>query len=342
MRSRPFLSRRAETGVASSRMMRVPHLNDVLKARTNIRPYLSPTPLAHYPGLSRLVGAEICVKHENHLPTGAFKVRGGVNLVSQLSPQERATGVIGASTGNHGQAIAFAAKIFDVPAVVCVPRDANPAKVESIRDLGAEVVFHGKDFDEAREHCEQLAIEHGYRYIHSGNEFHLLAGVGTATLEMLETRPDIDVIMVPVGGGSGASAACIVAKAVNPSIQVIGVQAEAAPSAYKSWSAKALIEDTSATFAEGLATRTAFELPQRILWDLLDDFILVSDDDLRQAMIVMIDKTRNMVEAAGAAALAGAMKSQDRLHGKTVALVCTGGNVTLPQLRELLQLSPSL
>ena len=254
-----------------------------------------------------MTGAQVWVKHENHQPVGAFKVRGGVNLVSQLGAEERHRGVIAASTGNHGQSVAYAADLFGVRAVICVPEQANPVKVESMRALGAEVVFHGRDFDEAREHCEKQATEHGYRYIHSGNEPSLIAGVATYTLEILEAQPDTEVIVVPVGGGSGAAGACVVAKAVRPSIEVIGVQSEAAPAAYRSWQAGTLVEDTTSTFAEGLATRTAFELPQRILRELLDDFVLVSEDALQAATRVMIEKTRNLVEPAGAAALAAVL-----------------------------------
>ena len=242
-------------------------------ARQRIAPYLQPTPLYRYPALDAMTGAPTWVKHENHQPVGAFKVRGGVNLVSQLTADEQRRGVIAASTGNHGQSVAYAADLFGVRAVICMPVQANPVKVESMRALGAEVVFHGRDFDEAREYCEKLAAEHRYRYIHSGNEPSLIAGVATYTLEILQARPDIEVIVVPVGGGSGAAGACVVAKAVRPSIEVIGVQSEEAPAAYRSWRAGSLLEDVTGTFAEGLATRTAFELPQRILRELLDDFV---------------------------------------------------------------------
>src|SRR5512132_541512 len=263
----------------------VPTLADVLEARLRISPHLRPTPLYSYSALNDLLGAEVFVKHENHQPVGAFKVRGGVNLITQLRADERKRGVIAASTGNHGQSIAYAARLFGVNATICVPENANPVKVASMRGLGAELVFHGRDFDDAREHCEQLASEHGYRYVHSGNEPLLIAGVGTETLEILEEQPQTDVILVPIGGGSGAAGACIVAKAINPNIRVIGVQAEKAPAAFKSWKNHALLEAPNATFAEGLATRTAFALPQRILWDLLDDFILVSENAMRASII---------------------------------------------------------
>jgi len=309
---------------------------DVLKARRNLKAYLRPTPLFHYPALSKMVGAEIWVKHENHQPVGAFKVRGGVHLISQLSAAQRRAGVIAASTGNHGQSVAYAARLFGVQARIAVPEEANPAKVASMRNLGAEVIFHGRDFDEAREWVEQEAPRKGFRYIHSGNEPLLIAGVGTYALEMLDEQPDLDVIIAPVGGGSGAAGVCLVAKTVNPAIQVIGVQSEQAPAAYRSWKEGQPVEVPTRTFAEGLATRTAFELPQKILRQHLDDFVLVSDDALRRAIIILLAHTRNLAEGAGAASLAAALKLRTRLAGKRVGIVLSGGNLSLERLRELL------
>src|SRR6266568_1564437 len=314
----------------------VPDLADVLAARQRIASYLRPTPLYRYPALDAMTGAQVWVKHENHQPVGAFKVRGGVNLVSQLSADERRRGVIAASTGNHGQSVAYAANLFGVRAVICMPVQANPVKVESMRALGAEVVFHGRDFDEAREHCEKQATEHGYRYIHSGNEPSLVAGVATYTVEIFEAQPDTEVIVVPIGGGSGAAGACVVAKAVRSSAEVIGVQSEAAPAAYRSWRSGALVRDSTSTFAEGLATRTAFELPQQIMRDLLDDFVLVTEERLREATRLMISKTRNLVEPAGAAALAAVLTAPGRFKGRTIALICSGGNISPAQLTALL------
>jgi threonine dehydratase len=316
--------------------LQAPRFADVLEARRRIAPHLRPTPLYGYAGLSELVGAEVFVKHENHQPVGAFKVRGGVNLVSQLSAEDRERGVITASTGNHGQSIAYAARLFGVAATICVPEGANPVKVASMRGLGAEVVFHGRDFDDAREHCEHLARENGYRYVHSGNEPLLIAGVATETLEVLEEQPAIDAIIVPIGGGSGAAGACIVAEAVNPALEVIGVQSDAAPAAHRSWRARQLVVAGMETAAEGLATRTAFELPQQILWQGLDDFVLVSEDEIRAAQRTMIEETRNLVEAAGAAPLAGALRLRDQLAGKKVALILSGGNASREQLLEAL------
>ncbi|HKP19711.1 MAG TPA: threonine/serine dehydratase [Gaiellaceae bacterium] len=311
-----------------------PTFDDVLAARERIAPHLPPTALNRYPALDELVGTEVWVKHENHQPVGAFKVRGGVNLVAQLSDDEGRRGLVTASTGNHGQSIAFAARLFGVRAIVCVPEQANPVKIASIRGLGAEVVYHSRDFDDAREHCESLAVEHGYRYVHSGNEPHLIASVATHTLEALERQPELDVLIVPIGGGSGAAGACIAAAELRPELRVIGVQSEAATAAYRSWKEGRVVEDTVHTSAEGLATRVGFELPQRILRDLLDDFVLVSEDEIRAAMRHMIERTRNLVEAAGAAPLAAALKLD--VSRRRVGLVASGGNVTLDQLRALL------
>lgn len=316
-----------------------PTFVDVLDARRQIRPYLRPTSLLNYPALDVLAGTKVWVKHENQQPTGAFKVRGGINLISRLEDAQRERGVIAASTGNHGQSVAYAARKFGVRAVICVPEDANPIKVESMRLLGAEVIHNGRDFDDARQESERLATEHGYRYIHSGNEPLLIAGVATYALEILEDEPTIETIIVPVGGGSGAAGVCIAARAINPSVEVIGVQAEAAPAAFRSWRSRQLLEAPMATKAEGLATRTAFDLPQRILWDHLDDFVLVGEEDIRQATLAMIEKTHNLVEGAGAAPLAAVLQLRDRLAGKTVAIVCSGGNVSAAQLAVVL--SPS-
>lgn len=314
-----------------------PTLIDVLRARQRIRPYLGRTPLYNYPAFSKLLKTELWIKHENHQPVGAFKVRGGINLMSQLSDKDRRAGVIAASTGNHGQSIVYAAKLFGVAATVCVPESANPVKTESMLALGARLVFHGRDFDEAREHCEWLAQEQGYRYVHSGNEPLLIAGVATGTLEILEQCPDIDVLIVPVGGGSGAAGACITAKAIKGDrIRIVGVQSEAAPGAFLSWKERRIASADMATSAEGLATRVGFELPQSIMWELLDDFVLVSEDEIFRATYLMIEKTRNLVELSGAAPLAAAIRLGGQLSGKHVALMCTGGNISPAQLADVL------
>jgi threonine dehydratase len=318
-------------------MLNRPTLQDVIAAKRRIAPYVTRTPLHRYLSLDVLLDAEVYVKHENHQRLGAFKMRGGVNLISQLSEDERRRGVITASSGNHGQSIAYAASVFGVKAVVVVPEGANPDKVASIRSLGAEVIFYGPRFDVSRQHAERLSREEGYRYIHAVNEPLLIAGVGTYSLEIIEDLPDVDAIIAPVGGGSGICGACIVAKGINPSIQVIGVQAAKAPAVYLSWKAGRIMEAPMETAAEGLATASGYELTLGILRDLLDDFILVSDEEMERAIVLHLEKTHNLTEHAGAASLAGALKIKDRLRGKKVVLVVSGGNITLSQLRALLQ-----
>ncbi len=314
-------------------------LVDVFKARQTIAPFLKPTPLYFYHGLSQLLAAPTYIKHENHQPVGAFKVRGGVNLICNLSPEEKQRGVMTASTGNHGQSIAYAARLFGVRATIMVPEGANPVKVEAIRALGAEIVFHGRDFDEARVYAEEQARTTGSRFVSSGDEPCLISGVGTYALEILEASPEIETIIVPVGGGSGVAGCCIAAKAIHPKIRVIGVQAEKAPAAYLSWKSRKRVEAQMATFAEGLATRVPFDLPQAIMRELLDDFVLVSDDEIRAAMRLLIEHTRNLPEAAGAASLAAALKLKGSLAGKPVTLVLSGGNITLKQLQGVLAAS---
>ena len=313
-----------------------PTLRDIVEARQRIAPYVIRTPLHRYLSLDELLGAEVYVKHENHQRLGAFKMRGGVNLMVQLSEEDRERGVVTASTGNHGQSIAFAAGLLGVKAIVVVPEGANPGKVESMRSLGADVVFHGRDFDASREYVERLCKEEGYRYIHSANEPALIAGVGTSTLEIVEDLPDVEVILVPIGGGSAACGACIAAKGLNPAIEVVGVQAASAPAAYLSWKAGHIQEAPMESEAEGLATATGYELTQEIMRDLLDDFVLVTEEELDQAIVLHLEKTHNLTEHAGAASLAGALKIADRLKGKKVALVMSGGNVSLDHLRSAL------
>lgn len=302
-----------------------------------IAPYLEKTPLLQYPSLSELLGCEVYVKHENMLPTGAFKVRGGINLVSQLSAEEKERGVIAVSTGNHGQSIAYASRLFGVKAVICVPDGANPDKVAAIKRFGAEIVEWGKEYDDAKENAERLAEEKGLRYIHSGNEPLLIAGVGTIGLEILEDLPEVDVVIAPVAAGTQASGVAIVMKAASADIQVIGVQAENAPGTYLSWKSGDLVTtDSASTIADGLALRGGFRLPVDIMRNLLDDFVLVSEDELRNAIRLYVEKAHTVAEAAGAASLAAGIKIKDRLKGKKVVFVLSGGNITAEMLREIL------
>jgi threonine dehydratase len=313
-------------------------IDDVYDAQITISKYLPKTPLVCSPSLSKRLGCDAFVKYENLLPTGAFKVRGGINLVSRLSDEEKHCGVIAASTGNHAQSIAYGASLFGVKAIIGMPLDANPDKVEATRAFGATVEFHGKDYDEARRWVEDEVKQKGYRYIHSANEPLLIAGVGTLYLEIMQELPDVDVIIVPVGGGSGAAAACIVAKSINPNVKVIGVQAKNAPAVYLSWKTGKPVETESAnTFAEGLATRVPFTTTFDILRRMMDDFVLVSEGELKKAILLLLETTHQVAEGAGAASTAAAFKLREQLQGKRVALPLTGGNLTLKNLRDILE-----
>ncbi len=320
-------------------MLQRPTMRDVLKAKKIIAPYLYRTPLYNYPLLSNMIGCELYVKLERHQPIGAFKVRGGINLVSQLSPEERQCGVICASVGNTGQSLAYAASLFGVKCVVVMPVGANPNKEAAIRQWGADVIFHGRYWNESDRYAAELAQDRRYRYVHGGNEPLLIAGVATETLEILEDQPDTEVILVPAGGGSGASGACIVAKAIDPAIQVYAVQMEQAASLYLSWKKGALTEVPCESWAEGINSGMPDSLPVQILRDLLDDFILVSDDEAWAAVWTYLEKTRNLVEGGGAATLAAAMKIKDRLKGRKVAVIVSGGNpeqILIERMRQVL------
>jgi len=317
-----------------------PTFKDVLEARRIICRYLPRTPFYTYPQLDQLLGAKVYIKHENHTPTGAFKVRGGINLISHLTPEQKKRGVVTASTGNHAQSIAYACALYGVPATIFMPQGANPVKVKAVRGLGAEIVFHGKIFDESRAYAQELASERGARFIHPANEPYLIAGVATYALEVFEEVPDLDMIIVPLGGGSGAAGCCLVKKVVCPSAQVIAVQAEKAPAAYRSWKTGEIVTDRVETAAEGLATQVGYELTQEILRDDLSDFLLVSEEGMVQAILIYLELVRNLAEEAGAAPLAAALKIKERLKGKKIALILSGGNISLERLRTVLSFKP--
>jgi threonine dehydratase len=312
-----------------------PSFADVLAAREFLTAYLKPTPLIRREAVNRALGLDIWLKCESVLPTAAFKVRGGLNLIGR-DPTAQA-GVIAASTGNHGQSLSYAGGVFNVPVTIVVPVDANPLKLAAMRRSGATIVEHGRDYDDAREECERRAAASGTRYVHSGNEPYLIAGVATAALEVLTERPEIDVLIVPVGGGSGAAGAALVAKTLLPDVTVIGVQADGASAAYRAWRDHApRATERAATFADGLATRTSFDLPQRMLTALLDEFVLVTDDELYTAMRLLLVEGHLVAEGAGAAPIAAARRLTERLSGKRVACWVSGGNATADSLQRAL------
>jgi threonine dehydratase len=311
-------------------------LDDVRAAQQTVYRVLRPTPLLRHPLLDLETGLDIRVKHENHNPTGAFKVRGGVNLVSRLSDEER-RGVVTASTGNHGQSIAMACQAVGVPCTVAVPVGNNPEKNAAMRALSAEVHEIGRDFDEAREYVERLAAERGLRYVHSANEPHLIAGVATYALEIFEEAPDTEVVLVPIGGGSGACGCALVRTLLGRRAEIIGVQAAGADAFARSWrTGTRVIGDRAATFAEGMATRVTFDLTFGILRELLDDIVTLTEDELEDGVRLALRTTHNLAEGAGAASLAAAVKLRDRLRAKRVVCVMSGGNIDQGTLARIL------
>src|SRR6266498_2967761 len=298
--------------------MTPPTLHDVYAARARVYPIIKPTPLMRHPLLANETGLDVFVKHENHNPTGAFKIRGGLNLIGSLSADER-HGVITATTGNHGQSIALASQREGVPCTIVVPLGNNPEKNAAMRAFGAELIEFGRDFDEAREEVERLQHERGLRYVHSANEPLLLAGVGTYALEIFEEMPDVDVILVPIGGGSGACGCAIVRSGLGSRAKVIGVQAAKADAFARSWRGKArVVGDNADTFAEGMATRVTFDLPFGILKKELDDIVTLTEDELAEGVRLALRTTHNLAEGAGGASLMAALKLRDQLAGKRV------------------------
>lgn len=319
-------------------MLAEPTYTDVLEALPRVHAVLAPTLLHRWPGLAERLGCELYLKHENHQPVGAFKVRGGINLVGTLSDEERAAGILGVSTGNHGQSLAFATKHFGVRCTIVVPRGNNPDKNRAIRELGAELIEHGRDFDEAREYVDALVREHGGRYVHSANEPKLIAGVGTMAWEIFERLPEPDAIVVPIGLGSGVCGTCLVAAERRPSTEIIGVQAEGAAAVARSWQSGGWVEEPRAeTWAEGVATRVPAQMTLGIMRRLMSDVILVRDEEMRAATGLILKYTHNLAEGAGAAAVAAILANPERFRGRTVVAILSGGNLDLKQLPAILR-----
>ncbi|PYR73090.1 MAG: threonine dehydratase [Acidobacteria bacterium] len=326
-----------ETSATSNRATESwPTLQDVEAARPRVYAVMQSSPMLRHPLLEEWLGCEAWVKHENHNPTGAFKIRGGLNLLAQLSPEDRRRGVISASTGNHGQSIAFASRMHGVRCRIVVPVGNNPDKNAAMRAYGAEVIEHGRDYDEARIRVEQMVEDEGWRYIHSANEPHLIAGVGTYALEMLEQVPDLDYVFVPIGGGSGAAGCCIVRGALGAKTKIVGVQASGADAFTRSWRGPARVTaERVNTFAEGMATRVTFDLTFAILEEMLDDIVLLDEPELEEGVRAAMRLTHNVAEGSGAAPLAAAKQYGQKLAGKKVACVMSGGNIDLKTLARI-------
>lgn len=314
-----------------------PAFVDILAARRVIERYLRPTPFYESQQLGKTLGLALWIKYENHQPTVAFKVRGTLNKVLSLTDEERDRGVVTASAGNHGLGVSYAARLKRVRAVVVVPEGANPDKVEAMRTLGGEVLFAGRDFDEADRRARELQEEKGFVYFHAADDPRIIAGHGTVGLEMLEEVQDLDVLVVPLGAGGLISGVALAAKTLNPGIEVIGVQAKDCAPYFKSRQEGRMTDvDSAATFAEGLASRHPTILPFRMIDRLVDEIIVASEEEMRRAVVLLLEETHNLAEGAGAAGTAGVVKLRSRLAGRKVGTILSGGNLTRRQLEESL------
>jgi threonine dehydratase len=313
--------------------------DDVLASRERIAPYITTTPFRHYPLLDELIGGgtSLVVKHENHQPTCSFKIRNGLSFITGLDDKERARGVVAASTGNHGQGIAYAASLLGVRATICVPKGNNPEKNAAMRGWGATVVEEGRDYDEAVEVMNRLAAADGMAVAHSTNDPRVLAGAATMSLEMLEQSGDLDAIVVAVGGGSQSVGALTVARELAPKLRVYGAQCAGAAAIHDSWHAKTPMRTTRAdTFAEGVATRQPYALTFSTLCEGLAQFVTVSDKELADAVRAILKLTHNLVEGAGALGVAAALKLRAELRAQRVGVIFSGGNLDTAVLRRIL------
>jgi threonine dehydratase len=314
-------------------------IDDARASRERIGPHLMPTPLRSYPQLSAAVPfvAERWVKHENYQPTSSFKIRNGLSFMTALGAEERKRGVVAASTGNHGQGIAYGASLVGSSAIICVPAGNNPEKNAAMRALGARVVEEGRDYDDAVGVMQRIAEAEGRVIAHSTNDRRIVAGAATMTLELLEQKPDLDAIVIATGGGSQAVGAITVTRALAPHIEVYGVQAAGAPAIHDSWHAhRRLTTQRADTFAEGVATRTTYDLTFPALQSGLAGFVTVTDAEIAESLRTIVSLTHNLVEGAGAMGFAALPKLESELTGKRVAIVFCGGNIDSGMLRRVL------
>ena len=305
-----------------------PAFVDVLAAARTIRPYIANTAFYESTSLGKMLGLRLFIKYENHQPVGSFKVRGALNRMLRATTEERARGFVTASQGNHGQGVCYAARIVGAHATVVVPEKANPDKVEAMRNLEAEVLTAGEDFESAVARAWEVAAERKATYLHAADDPMIVAGHATVALEMFEDEPGLDTIVFPVGAGGLISGAALVAKTLKPEVEVIGVQAERTPGFVASLTAGHVVETPPAsTFAEGIAVRQPPQLTFEMVRDLVDEVITVSEEEMRRAIILLLERTHNLAEGAGAAGLAGVVKLHGRLAGRIVGTVLSGGNL---------------
>lgn len=314
------------------------NLTRTFMAKSVVNKYLNRTNLTHYSELSRLIGCEAFVKHENHNPTGSFKIRGALNFFHHMSHEELETGILVATRGNHGLAMAWAGQWFNVPCTVVVPEGNNPEINRTIESYKAEVIVRGQDFYDAQSYCEELVDTAGYYYVQQGNEPEILNGLATMGLEIMEDLPDVDTIICPIGGAAGCAAILKTVRAFRADIEIIGVEPQNAPSFYQSWKKGEIVTlDEAHTVADGLAARSVFHLPYVILKDTINDVVLLTEDEIMEGVRLALTATHNLAECAGAVSLIAAYKIRERLQGKKVIMIMSGGNINMDALQTIVQ-----
>ena len=316
-------------------MLAPPTIDDIRAAAERIEGAVIRTPMLVSRTLSEIIGAEVWLKFENLQFTAAYKERGALNKLLQLTPEERARGVIAASAGNHAQAVAYHAKRLGIPATIVMPEPTPTVKVTQTAGHGATVVLYGKIVDDAFARARELALENGYVFVHPFDDPQIIAGAGTVAVEMLEDAPDLDTIVVPIGGGGLMSGVSIASRAIKPAIELIGVEAELYPSM------KCAIEDCHMplggdTLAEGIAVKQPGELTSRILKQYANEVVLVPERELERAVAMLVGIEKTVVEGAGAAGLAAMLAYPDRFRGKKVATILCGGNIDTHLLANVL------
>lgn len=312
------------------------NLKEVINAEKIVRQNLKESSLCYYKNLSDLIGADIYIKHENHNIGGSFKIRGGLNLMHHIK-KHSVNGVITFSTGNHGISIATSAKLYGIDATIVVPEGSNESKIERIKDSGAKLIVAGKNFEESIRVVQEMSQKENLYCIHAANEPHLINGVGTEFLEIIRDLNDIDVIILPIGAGSELAAATTVFKTLNPDIEIIAVQAESSKAGYLSWKNKTITQSENNTFAGGFATGSAYEVPFNIYKDALTDFVLLTEDELKEGIAMAMNYTKNLTEGAGSSTIRAALKIKDKLQGKKVVLQMSGCNEDNNILKEVVE-----
>jgi threonine dehydratase len=310
----------------------------ILEARRKIRKLVTKTPTYLSNVFSQRTGAEVYMKLECFQPVGVFKIRGAVNKVGSLSPSELERGLVTASSGNHGLAMAYAAKIYGTKVVVVVPENAVKEKVEAIESYGAEIVKYGKDYDEAYSKALEIQREAGTTFVHPFDDPFVIAGQGTLGLELLEDVPDLTAIIVPIGGGGLISGVSIATKMLNPKLRIVGVQSEGAPAIYRSWRAGKIVEvDSVNTVADGLATRKPLDLTFGIIKRYVDAILLVSEQEIGKGVLALLHKAHILAEPSGAASLAALLFKYHPKPKEKVAVIVSGANISIDYLASLLK-----